>query len=162
MNFDASLGTVNVDADQLWQAMLNLIRNSLEAMPNGGVMTVSTQRDGDQVLLQVTDTGTGMSEEQVRQDAAAAPRPCPGCCSRPKNSNCRSGSNPLLPPLLPLWGGPPEPPGDTEEPEEPHATARTVHARATKSFEVFMLPLQAPRTRTSRRDVGRIVVIVRC
>lgn len=65
--FDASLGMVSADADQLWQAMLNLIRNGLEAMSNGGVMTVSTRRDGDQVLLQVTDTGTGMSEQQVRQ-----------------------------------------------------------------------------------------------
>jgi len=65
--FDVSLGGVNVDADQLWQAMLNLIRNGLEAMANGGVMVVSTRRDGDQVLLRVTDSGTGMSEKQVRQ-----------------------------------------------------------------------------------------------
>ncbi|MGO9245997.1 MAG: two-component system sensor histidine kinase NtrB [Verrucomicrobiia bacterium] len=65
--FDASLDPVDVDADQLWQAMLNLIRNGLEAMPKGGVMTVSTQRDGDQVLLRVTDTGAGMSEKQAQQ-----------------------------------------------------------------------------------------------
>jgi signal transduction histidine kinase len=65
--FDASLDTVNVDTDQLWQAVLNLIRNCLEAMPHGGALTVGTQRDGDQVLLRVADTGTGMSEEQVRQ-----------------------------------------------------------------------------------------------
>lgn len=65
MNFDASLGAVNVDADQLWQAVLNLIRNGLEAMPSGGVMTISTQRDDDQVLLRVADTGTGMTEKQV-------------------------------------------------------------------------------------------------
>jgi signal transduction histidine kinase len=65
--FDASLGSVNVDADQLWQAVLNLIRNSLEAMPNGGVLTVSTQRAGDQVFLRVMDSGAGMSEQQMRQ-----------------------------------------------------------------------------------------------
>jgi signal transduction histidine kinase len=65
--FDTSLGLVNVDADQLWQAVLNLIRNGLEAMPNGGVLTISTQRAGDQVILRVADTGTGMSEKQARQ-----------------------------------------------------------------------------------------------
>jgi signal transduction histidine kinase len=65
--FDTSLGMVSADTDQLWQAVLNLIRNGLEAMPNGGVMTVSTRCDGDQVLVQVTDTGAGMSEQQVRQ-----------------------------------------------------------------------------------------------
>ena len=65
--FDPSLGSVNVDADQLWQAVLNLIRNGLEAMPGGGVITVSTRRDGDQILLQVKDTGTGMTEQQVQQ-----------------------------------------------------------------------------------------------
>ncbi|HUJ72096.1 MAG TPA: histidine kinase dimerization/phospho-acceptor domain-containing protein, partial [Verrucomicrobiae bacterium] len=57
--FDDSLGTVNVDSDQLWQAVLNLIRNALDAMPNGGVLTVSTQRDADQVLLRITDAGLG-------------------------------------------------------------------------------------------------------
>ncbi|HTS17386.1 MAG TPA: ATP-binding protein [Verrucomicrobiae bacterium] len=65
--FDASVGTVSADGDQLWQAVLNLIRNSMEAMPNGGAITVSTWRDHDQVLVRVRDTGAGMSEQQVRQ-----------------------------------------------------------------------------------------------
>jgi len=65
--FDPALTPVNADGEQLWQATLNLIRNALEAMPNGGELTVGTWREGGQVRLRVTDTGHGMSEEQLRQ-----------------------------------------------------------------------------------------------
>ena len=66
-HFDPAVGTINADAEQLWQAMLNLIRNSLEAMPDGGELTIGTWREGGQVRLRVTDTGKGMSEEQLKQ-----------------------------------------------------------------------------------------------
>jgi signal transduction histidine kinase len=65
--FDPTLPTVNADGEQLWQAVLNLIRNSLEAMPDGGMLTVGTGREDGQVVLRVTDTGKGMAEQQVRQ-----------------------------------------------------------------------------------------------
>jgi len=66
-HFDPAPTTINADADQLWQAMLNLIRNSCEAMPGGGELTIGTRRDGGQVLLLVNDNGTGMTEEQRQQ-----------------------------------------------------------------------------------------------
>lgn len=67
-DFDPALKTVNADAGQLWQATLNLIRNSLEAMANdGGRLTVSTQRNGREALLRVIDTGKGMNEGQLQQ-----------------------------------------------------------------------------------------------
>lgn len=63
-HFDPALTTVNADAEQLWQAVLNLIRNSREAMANGGELTVGTWRDGREALLRVSDNGKGMTEEQ--------------------------------------------------------------------------------------------------
>jgi signal transduction histidine kinase len=66
-NFDPVLTTINVDADQLWPAMLNLIRNSCEAMPGGGELTIDTRFDGGQVVLRVIDIGKGMTEEQRQQ-----------------------------------------------------------------------------------------------
>ena len=66
-HFDPAVRSINADAEQLWQAMLNLIRNSLEAMPKGGELTVGTWREAGQVRLRVTDTGNGMSEEQLKQ-----------------------------------------------------------------------------------------------
>jgi len=65
--FDPTLTTINADAEQLWQAVLNLVRNSLEAMAHGGALTISTQCQADQVLLRVTDTGAGMTPEQLQQ-----------------------------------------------------------------------------------------------
>ena len=66
-HFDPVLTTINVDAEQLWQATLNLIRNGQDAMQNGGELTVSTWREGGQVRIRVTDTGRGMTREQVEQ-----------------------------------------------------------------------------------------------
>jgi signal transduction histidine kinase len=66
-HFDPALTTIKADANQLWQAMLNLIHNSREAMPGGGELTISTWRDGRQVVLRVSDDGKGMTEEQLQQ-----------------------------------------------------------------------------------------------
>jgi len=51
------------DATQLQQVLVNLVVNSLHAMPNGGRMTIRTFADDSQVSLVVEDTGTGMTEE---------------------------------------------------------------------------------------------------
>lgn len=66
-HFDPALSTVHADAEQLWQAMLNLIRNSRQAMPDGGELAIGTWRDGGRVLLRISDTGKGMDEEQLKQ-----------------------------------------------------------------------------------------------
>jgi signal transduction histidine kinase len=66
-HFDPALTSINADAEQLWQTMLNLIRNSREAMPDGGELIIGTWRDGAQALLRVTDTGKGMTAEQVKR-----------------------------------------------------------------------------------------------
>jgi signal transduction histidine kinase len=66
-HFDPALGTINADAEQLWQAVLNLIRNSLDAMPDGGELTAGTWREGGQVRLRITDSGKGMSAEHLNQ-----------------------------------------------------------------------------------------------
>ena len=65
--FESSLPPVNADADQLWQAILNLIRNALEAMPDGGTLTLRTMSTTDEVVLHLTDTGKGISEEDRLQ-----------------------------------------------------------------------------------------------
>jgi signal transduction histidine kinase len=58
-----------VDPNQIKQVLLNLINNALQAMPNGGVMTIRTlqeQREGrDWVTVSVRDTGVGISPENL-------------------------------------------------------------------------------------------------
>jgi signal transduction histidine kinase len=66
-HFDPALTTINADAEQLWQATLNLIRNGLEAMPNGGELMVGTWQENGRIRIRVTDNGKGMTEEQLKQ-----------------------------------------------------------------------------------------------
>jgi PAS domain S-box-containing protein len=76
------LWSVRADPDQVEQVVINLVLNARDAMPKGGVLTVSTSnielgneelkaffdlKPGRYVCLTVTDTGTGMSEETKRR-----------------------------------------------------------------------------------------------
>lgn len=54
---------VAADEDQLWQAILNLVRNAMEAMPEGGVLDISSRIDGGRVLVIIGDSGCGMPED---------------------------------------------------------------------------------------------------
>jgi len=47
----------------LQHAAVNLIKNALDAMPRGGTLTISTRCDGNQVELEVEDTGTGIPDD---------------------------------------------------------------------------------------------------
>jgi signal transduction histidine kinase len=51
------------DPVRLELALLNLISNSVDAMPSGGTLTVSVHRDGDRLHLEVADTGSGISQD---------------------------------------------------------------------------------------------------
>jgi PAS domain S-box-containing protein len=55
------LGSVN----QLKQLVLNLVANAREVMPNGGVVKVDVRRDGNEVVIDVTDEGPGVPPELV-------------------------------------------------------------------------------------------------
>ena len=61
---DSAAPTVRGDAEQLWQVFLNLIRNAIEAMPDGGDLAISAAHTHDKVEVTVTDSGPGMNDEQ--------------------------------------------------------------------------------------------------
>ncbi|HEY2343357.1 MAG TPA: response regulator, partial [Chthoniobacteraceae bacterium] len=52
---------------ELREVLTNLIFNAVDAMPEGGVITIKTWSGAEGVTLQVKDTGTGMSEEVRRR-----------------------------------------------------------------------------------------------
>jgi len=59
------LGLVALHASALRRAMLNLVQNALDAMPQGGTLTLTGQRTATHVQLQVRDTGCGIPTEQL-------------------------------------------------------------------------------------------------
>ena len=48
---------------ELREVLINLILNAVDAMPEGGTITLRTRPDGEYVALEVSDTGEGMTEE---------------------------------------------------------------------------------------------------
>jgi two-component system NtrC family sensor kinase len=59
------LGLVNASKNQLCQVFLNMVANARDAMTNGGTLTVVTGSDGEQVVIEITDTVTGIREEHI-------------------------------------------------------------------------------------------------
>jgi signal transduction histidine kinase len=59
----ADLPPLDVDSEALEQVLLNLVNNSLQAMPGGGQLRVATRVERDGVALVVADTGVGMDAE---------------------------------------------------------------------------------------------------
>ena len=60
---EADMPSIQADRDQLIQVLINLVMNSLNAMPEGGRLRLSLAREGSHVCLGVSDTGHGMPEE---------------------------------------------------------------------------------------------------
>jgi len=62
---DPSLPNLMADFDQLQQVCTNLILNAIQAMTEGGRLTLRTSVDNDQLKIEVQDTGSGISPENM-------------------------------------------------------------------------------------------------
>ncbi len=65
--FNPSLPKLMADFDQLQQVCTNLILNAVQAMPEGGRLTLRTSADDSQLKIEVQDTGCGISSENMRK-----------------------------------------------------------------------------------------------
>jgi signal transduction histidine kinase len=63
LHLDNGLKEASVDPDLIHRVLENLVRNGVEAMPNGGRLTVSARSDGEEVVVEVGDSGVGIKEE---------------------------------------------------------------------------------------------------
>jgi len=56
---------VYADVVGLERALTNIAANAHDAMPDGGTFTIETKRQGDHVLITLSDTGTGIKAEEL-------------------------------------------------------------------------------------------------
>ncbi|MCK5342751.1 MAG: hypothetical protein KAR20_05075, partial [Candidatus Heimdallarchaeota archaeon] len=61
------LPRVSVDGDRMGQVFINIIGNSLQYTPTGGKVIISAKEKNNQVLIIVSDTGIGISPEDLPQ-----------------------------------------------------------------------------------------------
>jgi signal transduction histidine kinase len=62
-----STPTIKIDADKMKRVFINLIKNAIDAMPNGGKLIVTSDKMNDKVKIAFADTGQGISEENQKR-----------------------------------------------------------------------------------------------
>jgi signal transduction histidine kinase len=62
-HYDPTLPEIYASPDQMSEILLNLVVNARDAMPDGGTLSLEAHAEGDNVVINVTDTGCGMSQE---------------------------------------------------------------------------------------------------
>ncbi|MDA1475709.1 ATP-binding protein [Bacillus changyiensis] len=58
---------VNGDENQIKQVFINLIKNGIEAMPDGGKITISTKKEGNYAKISFKDEGTGIAQDHLKK-----------------------------------------------------------------------------------------------
>ena len=64
---DPNIKPIFADPGQIHQVLVNLVVNAIQAMPDGGVLTLKTTAEEGKIVLEVRDTGVGMTDEVKKQ-----------------------------------------------------------------------------------------------
>ena len=67
LNLNEALPLAFFDAGQIKQSLINLIKNSMQAMSTGGELIIKTGEAEEGVWISLTDTGCGIPQEQIKQ-----------------------------------------------------------------------------------------------
>lgn len=65
--YDDSAPNVPADPEQVNRALRNLVLNAMDAMPEGGTITLRTKHSGGHVCLEVSDSGVGLTSEECER-----------------------------------------------------------------------------------------------
>lgn len=64
-NYEPNLPKIMIDKTKLQEAILNIIRNSFEAMEKGGCISIQTTLENHTVIISISDNGPGISPEYL-------------------------------------------------------------------------------------------------
>jgi two-component system, NtrC family, nitrogen regulation sensor histidine kinase NtrY len=64
---DQDLAPIAADSELLHRAISNLVLNAMDAMPNGGTLTLRSRREDGNVVIEVADTGAGLTKEECER-----------------------------------------------------------------------------------------------
>jgi nitrogen fixation/metabolism regulation signal transduction histidine kinase len=67
LDLDESAGPIAADAELLHRAFSNLVLNAMDAMPNGGTLSLRSRRNDGRTVVEVSDTGTGLTPEECER-----------------------------------------------------------------------------------------------
>lgn len=56
---------IYINTSEVKQVLINIMKNGIEAMKDGGELTLSIQKEGEYLVFLIADTGIGMSDEQI-------------------------------------------------------------------------------------------------
>lgn len=61
------IDTIDLDADRMIQIFHNIFLNAIEAMPNGGLLTITTEETDKDYYIKISDTGHGIAQDKLSQ-----------------------------------------------------------------------------------------------
>lgn len=67
LELDPSLAPIAADPELLHRAISNLVLNAMDAMPDGGTLTLRSRSDDGKAIIEVADTGTGLTPEECER-----------------------------------------------------------------------------------------------
>jgi two-component system, NtrC family, nitrogen regulation sensor histidine kinase NtrY len=67
LELDERLEPIAADPELLHRALSNLVLNAMDAMPQGGTLTLRSRRDGANAIIEVCDTGSGLTREECER-----------------------------------------------------------------------------------------------
>jgi two-component system nitrogen regulation sensor histidine kinase NtrY len=67
LELSEAVAPIAADSELLHRAISNLVLNALDAMPQGGTLTLRTLRDAQRVAIEVSDTGVGLTAEECER-----------------------------------------------------------------------------------------------
>jgi signal transduction histidine kinase len=67
LDLDAGLTTISADPELLHRALSNLVLNAMDAMPDGGTLTLRSHHSDNGARVEIADTGSGLTPEECER-----------------------------------------------------------------------------------------------